>query len=328
MENSEGRNSNSKKFDKVIETIKIFGYMLGGIWILFIYFKHDRELKKAEIKKDSLEIKRLAQDSVLKELEIKYAPSLKDYEYLSNSIELRYKDIENQLSVQKTRFEIDATNLNIKAKEIENEISEIKLKYSKDRKIIGKFVVTPENLGKDDKGINVYRLIARFELQNNSDVELEVSLVSLEMFLNKLGYRYLKHDNVEIVGTYDTPNIFNSKEFGNEGYFLTPQKRDTSMVKPSPWKRIGYDCGVFSKSEHFLTDSSRFIIKDYLKDKFFSRGTFCTGIIKPKEMGSFERIYFVRAETENILGVTLNIVLNKGLKNEDCMWFPVNQILQ
>lgn len=328
-------------FDKSIELIKIAGYILGGIWIIYLYWQHEKSLKEIEynrgvieLKKDSLDIIKSRQEDTLRQLELKYANVLKNGEVKAlenqlqnSSIELKYKDLENQLQLQKARFDIDAANLNIKAQEIDNELNEIKLKYSKDRRIETKLTLSATKLGPDVKGKYLYKVSTRYDITNNSEVELEISMIAVELYLNNLGYKYLKNDDVKVVATYDVPNIFNKTRFSGEGYYLAPPKMDTNYVIAAPWERIGYDCCVFAKSEYFLKDSSHYVLKNYLKDKFFSTGTFCTGILKPKEATFFERSYFIRAEPENILGLSLNLVLNRGIKNEDNIFYSTNKVL-
>ncbi|MBO9683019.1 MAG: hypothetical protein J7502_10190 [Flavisolibacter sp.] len=329
------------KFEKTLELIKIAGYILGGIWIVYLYLQHEKSLKELEynrgvleLKKDSLDIVKSRQEDTLRQLELKYANALKtgevkalENQLRNSSIELKYKDLENQLALQKARFDIDAANLNIKAQEIDNELNGIKLKYSKDRRIESKVTLAATKLGRDVQGKYLYKVDVRYDITNNSEVELEISMIAVELYLNLLGYKYLKDDDVKAVATYDVPNIFNKTRFSGEGYFLAPPKMDSNYIIPSPWQRVGYDCGVFAKSEYFLKDSSHYVLKTYLKDKFFSTGTFCTGILKPKEATFFERSYFIRAQPENILGLSLNLVLNKGIKNEDNIFYSTNKVL-
>jgi len=335
--------TNKSKTENILEMIKVICLVIGGCWIFFMYLSHDKQIKILESEKDKIDTTKGRQEIIInaqrieqtiledriKNIELAYTKSIKETELKalelknnSENIELKYQDLTSKLNIQ-------TSQIDIQSKDIEKQLSEIKLRYSKARKIDSKFSMKVKDMGPDLFGNHLYQIRPRFEIQNTSSVELEISFVAIEIFENQLNYKYLVNDTAKVVTTGSIPNIFNKGGIG-QSHLGDVSEEMAKYALNSEWKFISYDCGAFAQSVNFLefNDSSNYNVRTYMQNHFYKTGRLATGILNPNENAFFEQVYYIRAKPTNVIGVTANIVLNKGILNDDLHSYSDSQILE
>lgn len=310
--------SEKSKQEIVVDIAKLIIAVIGGCWIAYQYFSHERKFKLIEYQKSVIDTIRLQQEIVknkqdlifskredsIRSIELKYLNTIKQAELqalklanLNNNIEYNYKEIESKLS--------------IKSNEIDNQLNEVKLQATLIEKYKADFSVKIERKGFELNDSMVYIIKPKLEIVNQSVNDMEISAVVFEFYANNLSHIHLE-EGISNSFTLEMPdNIFLKAK---QRFMLMALENAKLSVPIADWEYIGYDCNVLEEAVSYLKYDDNSIMNDYLGRHLHTNNGLGTGIYKPEERVSIGPVYYFKMNTSQILGLSVNVLFNKGLK--------------
>lgn len=334
---------------QVFTLVQLLAILLSGCWVIYQYLDYQKEANELDISKIKLEIEKSRQDSIIKEIDIRYNEALilasmqsqnlrndfdlikLQYADLLSRHEVKSKELENAIKSVDAVFAEEIKNLEIKRNQIEVESREFTLQKRKKRKLIDLYGCNCELIKENYKNANLYRCNLEVNLKNDSEDDIKVSATIFEMYLANLDLKLSYYEGINQHIITSPPNIFNSRINFNQ-YYLSASEEDTKRKREeyernsrTHWHLITRESNYFAGSYLALTKK----FEDYFdisKDNVI-QGSSGTGILKPGESFSFTKTCYFTADESHIAGVGINLILNDAKTNEDLIYYSHKQVL-
>lgn len=312
------RNAGRKLFAWVgtlrAETVLTVG---AGLWVLYIYFSHDREAKYLQVEQQRLatEQARAVQQTAI-DTEHARLQQLK----LSNELQTRTQS----MTVEQQRLALDQSRLALAVAESQRKLREIELRQSvklQEQEIALKalqarktehevdyqgrfrfgqtFELTGRKVGGDDK-YGAYELSHRFRLENKSEVPFELSLYVVDYYIGV----------PKQVAVGNEPSVLPLGEPANR---WNPRGAKPGGVE---WTRVGHSGAIFAAAVGNIPKPWC----DAADVEHLVPGGPGTGVLRPTLYIGHGDTYVVRAPKHSYVTFIVSFCTNRCQTNDDLNW--------
>ena len=279
-----------------ISLIQPLSLIMGGCWVVFLYFTYQERSDSADLQSRQLSIQQAQIVLQTQEQSNKLDLELKKMALDQARVALEVQQNERQLKETELAADVELKRQEVALNELKQQQQQHDVEYSVNHQSSYELNATAERVKELSKDLSEYRVHLHFTLKNVSTVNYEVSYVAVERYVGILKENPdTSVGDVMLTSTGAPPSLVNS-ELNTGGYQWTRLGRPFASV----WRPAKEDLGQW-----------RFLINSDVSSNVD------VGVVAPGETTEFEDGYIVRAKPGTHLAFVVDWIINRGKDPND-----------
>jgi len=307
--------------ENVFHSVQAVAIVVGGCWVVFQYFSHDRDRQGLALEQQRLaniqaeavaQTSRQAEEARLSQLTLgnkqaetallaqrKSQELSLEQQRLTNeqaSLMLRISETQQRLRREELEQTVRLQQQDIDLKRLQQSKAEHDLSYSSRYRFEDKFKIEHRKVRDVDDTVGEYEVDHSFDFVNRSEVELEMSLFILDYYI---GLPVANQAAGPFVMPLGTPrDRWNPSSQQKGAYF---------------WRRLGSTGAIYAEAIGRIPLPWNVVVDDLE----LIRGGAGTGVLKTEQRLSYSDAYIVRAPRNAYVAFMMSWCFNRCTNNDD-----------